>query len=67
MTMTFKLERLVGGENAVVLRVCGADGYRMCEHDQGTNRSENTKTALDLSEVTLADRDWCERGIRAHD
>ena len=55
--MTFKIERLVGKENLTVLRVCGRMGIECVNTLKDLISSESSKTVLDLSEVTLADRD----------
>ena len=55
--MTFKIERLVGKENLTVLRVCGRMHIECVNTLKDLIGSESTKTVLDLSEVTLADRD----------
>ena len=55
--MTFKIERLVGKENLTVLRVCGRMDIECVNTLKDLIGSESSKTVLDLSEVTLADRD----------
>jgi hypothetical protein len=55
--MTFKIERLVGKENATVLRTCGQMDIECVNTLKAMIEAENSKTVLDLSEVTLADRD----------
>jgi hypothetical protein len=55
--MTFKIDRLVGGEDSVVLRTCGRMDIECVNTLKGLIESESSKTVLDLSEVTLADRD----------
>jgi anti-anti-sigma regulatory factor len=55
--MTCKIERLVSGENSVVIRVCGRI---QLEHVSTVNeliRQEQSVVVLDLTEVTLVDRD----------
>jgi hypothetical protein len=55
MPMTFKIERLVGKEDATVLRVCGRVQIECVETLRELIEAENTGTVLDLLEVTLAD------------
>ncbi len=60
--MTFRIERLAAGENAIVLRVCGRMHIECVNTlqeliEQELIEAENTKIALDLSEITLADSD----------
>jgi hypothetical protein len=55
--MSFKIEQLVSGENAIVLRVCGRMQMECVNTIKGLIERENTEIALDLTEVTLADRD----------
>ena len=55
--MTFKIERLVGKENATVLRVCGRMEIECVNTIRELIEAENTGIVLDLSEVTLADGD----------
>jgi hypothetical protein len=57
MPMTFKIERLAGKENATVLRTCGRMDIECMNILKALIESESSKTVLDLSEVTLADRD----------
>jgi len=55
--MTCKIERLVSGENSVVIRVCGRI---QVEHVSTVNeliRLEQGVVVLDLTEVTLVDRE----------
>jgi hypothetical protein len=54
--MTFKIERLVGGENEIVLRVCGGMQIECVNILKKLIKPENAKIVLDLSDVTLADR-----------
>jgi hypothetical protein len=55
--MTFRIDRLVSGENAIVLRVCGRVDIECVNTLKELIEVENAKIALDLSEVTLANRD----------
>jgi hypothetical protein len=55
--MTFRIERLVSGENAIVLRVCGRVEIECVNTIKELIEEETAKLALDLSEVTLAHRD----------
>jgi anti-anti-sigma regulatory factor len=55
--MTFKIERLAGGETAIVLRVCGQMQIECVNTLKELIEAENAKIALDLSEITLADSD----------
>lgn len=55
--MTFRIERLAGGKNAIVLRVCGRMHIECVNTLQELIEAENTRIALDLSEITLADSD----------
>jgi hypothetical protein len=55
--MTFKIERLVGRENEIVLRVCGGMQIECVNTLKELIEAENAKIILDLSEVMLADRD----------
>jgi hypothetical protein len=57
MPMTFRNERLVSGENAIVLRVCGRVQIERVNTIKELIEEETAKLALDLSEVTLANRD----------
>jgi hypothetical protein len=57
MPMTFKIERLVGKENATVLRVCGRVQIECVNTIKELIETENTGIVLDLLEVTLADGD----------
>ena len=55
--MTFKIDRLVGGENSVVLRTCGRMDIECVNTLKDLTEAESFEIILDLSEVTLADRD----------
>lgn len=55
--MTFRIDRLVGGENAMVLRVSGRVDIECLNTLKELIEAENVKIVLDLSEVTLAGRD----------
>ena len=55
--MTFKIERLVGKENATVLRVCGRVQIECVDTLKELIEVENARIALDLSDVTIANRD----------
>jgi ABC-type molybdate transport system ATPase subunit len=55
--MTFKIERLVDQENEIVLGVSGGMQIDCVNTLKGLTEAENAKIVLDLSEVTLADRD----------
>jgi hypothetical protein len=57
MPMTFKIERLVGGENEIALRVCGRMQIECVNTLKQLIEEENAKIVLDLSEVMIADRD----------
>jgi hypothetical protein len=57
MPMTFRIERLVSGENAIMLRVCGRVEIECVNTIKELIEEENARIALDLSEVTLANRD----------
>lgn len=57
MPMTFKIERLVGKEDATVLRVCGRVEIECVNTLRELIKAENTGIVLDLLEVTLADGD----------
>jgi hypothetical protein len=57
MPMTFRIERLVSGENAIVLRVCGRVQIECVATLKELIEAENAKIFLDLSEVTFAGRD----------
>ena len=69
--MTFRIERVVGGESEIVLRVCGRAHIECVNILAELIETESAKLVLDLSEVTLADHDTatflaaCElKGIR---
>jgi anti-anti-sigma regulatory factor len=53
--MTFRIERVVGGESEIVLRVCGRVHIECVNTIKELIETESAKTVLDLSEVTLAD------------
>jgi hypothetical protein len=55
--MTFRIERLVRGENAIMLRVCGRVDIECVTTIKDLIEEENAEIVLDLSEVMLADRD----------
>jgi anti-anti-sigma regulatory factor len=55
--MTFRIDRLVSGENAIVLRVCGRVDIECVNTLKELIEVANAKIVLDLSEVTLANRD----------
>ena len=55
--MSFRIERLVSGENAIVFRVTGRMHLECVNTLKGAIEEESTKLALDLSGVTQADRD----------
>lgn len=55
--MTCKIERSASGENAVVLRVCGRIQMEHVSTIEELILRENRAVALDLTEVTLVDRD----------
>jgi hypothetical protein len=55
--MTFKIERLVGKQNATVLRVCGRVQIECVNTIKELIEAENPGIVLDLLEVTLADGD----------
>jgi anti-anti-sigma regulatory factor len=57
MPMTFKIERLVGKQNATVFRVCGRVQIECVNTIKELIDAENTGIVLDLSEVTIADGD----------
>jgi hypothetical protein len=57
MPMTFMIERLVGEESAVVFRVCGRVDIECLNTLKELIESESDKIVLDLSEVTLANRE----------
>jgi hypothetical protein len=57
MPMTFMIERLVGEESAVVFRVCGRVDIECLNTLKELIESERDKIVLDLSEVTLANRE----------
>jgi hypothetical protein len=55
--MTFRIDRLVGGENAIVLHVCGRVDVECVNTLKDLIEAESVKIVLNLSEVTLANRD----------
>jgi hypothetical protein len=55
--MTFRIDRFVSEENAIVLRVCGRMEIECLNTINELIEEETAKLALDLSEVTLANRD----------
>jgi hypothetical protein len=55
--MTFRIERFVCGENAIVLRVSGRVHIDCVTTIKELIEEETDRIALDLSEVTLASRD----------
>jgi hypothetical protein len=57
MPMTFKIERLVKEDDAIMLRVCGRADIECVHTLKELIEVENAKIVLDLFEVTLADRD----------
>jgi len=55
--MTWKIERFASGENVVVLRVCGRIQGKHVNTIKDLILGETNAVALDLTEVTLVDRD----------
>lgn len=55
--MSFRIERLASGENAIVFRVSGRMHVECVNTLKGLIEEESAKIALDLSEVTHVDRD----------
>jgi anti-anti-sigma regulatory factor len=55
--MSFMIERLVGEESAVVFHVCGRVDIECLNTLKELIESESDKIVLDLSEVTLANRE----------
>jgi anti-anti-sigma regulatory factor len=55
--MTFRIERIVSGENAIVLRVCGRVDVECVITIKELIEEGTAEIALDLSEVTLASHD----------
>src|SRR3984885_8436467 len=55
--MTCKIERLVSAENSVVIRVCGRIQLEHVSTVKELIRQEQGVVVLDLTEVTLVDRD----------
>jgi anti-anti-sigma regulatory factor len=55
--MTFKIERFVARENELVFRVCGEIQTECVTTLKELIEADNAEIVLDLSDVTLADRD----------
>ena len=55
--MTFRIERLISGENAIVLRVSGRAHNECMKTIRELIEAETGRIALDLAEVTLANPD----------
>lgn len=55
--MTCKIERFVSGENLVVIRVCGRIQVEHVSTVKELIRQEQGVVVLDLTEVTLVDRE----------
>ena len=55
--MTFRIERLISGENDIVLRVSGRAHNECMKTIRELIEAETGRIALDLAEVTLANRD----------
>ena len=55
--MSFRIERLVSEENAIVFIVCGRLDIECLNTLKELIEAEDAKIVLDLSEVTLAGRD----------
>jgi hypothetical protein len=55
--MTFRIERLISGENAIVLRVSGRVHNECMKTIRELIEAETGRISLDLTEVTLANRD----------
>ncbi len=55
--MTCKIERLVSAENSVVIRVCGRIQVEHVSTMKEFIRQEQGVVVLDLTEVTLVDRE----------
>lgn len=55
--MPFRIERVISGENAIMLRVSGRVHNECMETIRELIEAETGKIALDLAEVTLASRD----------
>lgn len=55
--MTCKIERLAGGENSVVIRVCGRIQLEHVSAIKDLIEQEKGVVVLDLGEVTLVDRE----------
>jgi hypothetical protein len=55
--MTCKIERLVSAENSVVIRVCGRIQVEHVRTVKELIRQEQGVVVLDLTEVTLVDRE----------
>ena len=68
--MTCRIERLAAGENPVVLPVCGRVEGEHVDTIKELIERENGRAVLDLTEMTLVDRDavnflaiWERKGI----
>lgn len=55
--MTCKIERLVSGENSIVIRVCGRIQLEHVTTVEDLIRQEQGVVVLDLTEVMLVDRE----------
>jgi hypothetical protein len=55
--MSFKIERFVGEENAIVFRVCGRMNMECVNTIKELSEKESIRIIFDLSEVTIASRD----------
>ena len=55
--MTFRIERLISGENDIVLRVSGRAHDECMKSIRELIEAETGRIALDLAEVTLANPD----------
>jgi anti-anti-sigma regulatory factor len=55
--MTFRIERLISEENTIVLRVSGRVHSECMKTIRELIEAETGRIALDLTEVTLANRD----------
>ena len=55
--MTFRIDRFVSGGDAIVFRVSGRVQIECVDTLKELIEVENAKVALDLSDVTLANRD----------
>jgi anti-anti-sigma regulatory factor len=54
--MNFKIERMVGTEKELVLSLCGRIRSEELDTIRDSMAKETEKIALDLTEITLADR-----------